>query len=274
VTERAVMFGDDQRLGILAEPAAPTRRPCVLIPNSGLIYRVGPARLSVALSRSLAAAGFPAFRFDLSGLGDSEARVSSGATESAIADAREAMDHLGQVFGWSRFVLLGLCSGAVHAHHIALAEPRVIGVAMMDGYVYATLRSRLAQAQERMRSPVRLARGVIRRAVRFLLRRHPTAPVSDDDAFIPPWPPRSRVQAELLALQRRGVALLQVFTPEWTDYRYVGQMNEAFRYGPRLVEKRIENAEHLYLEPAARVELLETVRSWLESDPWGGPERT
>jgi pimeloyl-ACP methyl ester carboxylesterase len=274
--DRAVTFGGGKMFGVLSEPLQPREGPCVLILNSGLIYRVGPGRLSVELARSAGGAGLACFRFDLSGLGDSEPRVPPlGPIESVVADAREAMDHLDRHFGYRRFVLVGLCSGAVHAHHIAAADARVVGAALMDGYVYSTLRSRLTEIGERLRSPGRLARGVLRRAVR-LVSPGPAAPVAsaEEDAFLPFWPPRAKVETDLSALRDRGVALLFVFTPEWTGYRYAGQMSDAFRrvdYGARLIEKQIDEAEHLYLERRARNELTDTVGRWLAAQPWAEP---
>ena len=279
--DRAVSFDGGRLFGILTESTSATDRPCVLILNAGLIYRVGPARLAVALARSVRQAGFSSFRFDLSGLGDSEPRMPTvGVMDFAIADARAAMDHLHRHFGFRRFVLVGLCSGAVHAHHVATADVRVVGAALLDGYVYLTLRSLFGDARERIRSPRRLARSVCRLAVRLAFGRgHAQIAIGEDHALIPPWPPRARVEADLRVLRDRGMALLYVFSAEWTAYRYAGQMNDAFRrvrYGPRLTEKQVAFAEHLYLDRRARAELLEIIRGWLaahlgnESKPSAG----
>ena len=77
--EQVVMVGDELPLvGVLSEPEVdnnPTPRVAVILLNSGVIHRVGSCRLSVTLARSLCEkAGLTTFRFDFSGIGDSDAR--------------------------------------------------------------------------------------------------------------------------------------------------------------------------------------------------------
>ena len=71
--EHAIVFGREATsVGIVTEPAAKHTSPslpAVVILNSGVIHRVGPNRIYVALARDLAALGFPVLRFDLSGIG-------------------------------------------------------------------------------------------------------------------------------------------------------------------------------------------------------------
>ena len=136
--EQAVAFGPDRSsIGVLADPPAELRgreRPAFLFLNSGVLPRVGPNRLHVDLSRRLAQAGFPAFRFDLSGIGDSPA---SGGAEDVvvrrfIAETRAAMDFLKAARNVDRFIAFGNCSGAGVAFLTALEEPRLAGVAMIN----------------------------------------------------------------------------------------------------------------------------------------------
>ncbi len=168
--ERAVTFGGGRVLGVLTESGDGNRdRPCLVVLNAGLIHRVGPGRLSVEIARCAASAGYSAFRFDLSGLGDAAPRVSPlGVEESAVADVKEALDHLAANHGFRSFVLLGLCSGAVHVHHATVADDRIKGAVLLDGYSYPTLRFRLSAMADRLRSPLLLLRSMVRRAVRFL----------------------------------------------------------------------------------------------------------
>src|SRR5690606_3214765 len=119
--ERAIALGVEANLiGILSEPegalpasASPTRtpRPVVIFLNAGVLHRVGPHRLHVNLARRLAARGLSSLRLDLSGIGDSRSVPGSLAfRDSAVADARAAMDQLGAELGAQRFILFGLCS--------------------------------------------------------------------------------------------------------------------------------------------------------------------
>ena len=98
VSEQAIMFGQNKSLvGIATQATAKseTSPPAIVILNTGIIHRIGHNRMYVALSRTLAAAGYTVLRFDLSGIGDSESRP-EGLTPlaSSLADIREALDWL------------------------------------------------------------------------------------------------------------------------------------------------------------------------------------
>ena len=269
--ERAVTFGGGRVLGVLTESGDGNRdRPCLVVLNAGLIHRVGPGRLSVEIARCAASAGYSAFRFDLSGLGDAAPRVSPlGVEESAVADVKEALDHLAANHGFRSFVLLGLCSGAVHVHHATVADDRIRGAVLLDGYSYPTLRFRLGAMADRLRSPLLLLRSMVRRAVRFLSGAGAWRLAAENEAFLPRTPPRHEVEADLRAIVSRGVQLLYVFTGEWSHiYRHEGQVREAFPrvpFGSTLTERLIPSAEHLFFTPPERAQLLGILAEWLET---------
>jgi pimeloyl-ACP methyl ester carboxylesterase len=89
--------------------------------------------LYVGIARSLASIGWTTVRFDHSGIGDSPVRRDGMPFErSAILEAREVMDWCQQMRGVDRFVLVGLCSGAVTAFEVAVVDPRVVGTVMIN----------------------------------------------------------------------------------------------------------------------------------------------
>mgnify|MGYP000113667174 FL=1 len=96
--EQAVSFpvAGDLALGIAALPeltAELTEQPgdCgVLIAVGGPQYRVGSHRQFLLLSRRLAAEGFPVFRFDYRGMGDSDGAMRS--FENVSEDIAAAVD--------------------------------------------------------------------------------------------------------------------------------------------------------------------------------------
>lgn len=265
--ESAVTFGGGRLLGVLSQPESSAGRPCLLILNAGLVYRVGPGRLSWDLAHWAADLGFSSFRFDWSGLGDSASRIPPlGAIESAVADAGDAMDHLTAEFGLRRFVLVGLCSGAVFGHHVAVRDSRVVGAVFLDGYVFPTLRSRLSEALQRLRQPSRLLRGALRRLFRLKSSPPASTTVSEREALLPLWPARAAAETDLARLREREVSLLLVFSGEWHRYAYEGQMGDALRrvrLGELLTEIRIEEAEHLYFTRRERDQLRRTLGDWL-----------
>jgi len=133
MTEEAVVFGKSAALmGVLTYPpkhCADDDLPGVLLLNSGIVHRVGPNRLYVTIARSLAEMGHVVLRFDFSGIGDSGPRADSlPFVEGAIGETQEAMDLLRATKGAGRFVLAGICSGALIALRTAARDPRVSGV--------------------------------------------------------------------------------------------------------------------------------------------------
>ena len=143
IMEHAYAFGSSAQLvGILtdATPALSSNGlPIILLLNAGLKHRVGPFRLHVDLARELAGLGFPVFRFDLSGIGDSNSHKDDRSREDQIlSDIQEAMTFVSSHKGINKFIVMGLCTGADNAHKISLRDERVSGAVFLDGYCYPT----------------------------------------------------------------------------------------------------------------------------------------
>jgi pimeloyl-ACP methyl ester carboxylesterase len=139
VREKAILFGASKSLvGIVSDPAEDGgARPAVILLNSGIIHRVGPNRLYVTLARRLARSGFVVLRFDLSGIGDSVIRRDNLPFErSSVQETQEAMEYLVATRGVDRFLLAGICTGAVVAYHTARVDQRVVGAVLINGQGY------------------------------------------------------------------------------------------------------------------------------------------
>jgi len=137
--EQAFLFGEHRTLvAVVTEPSATDGTPTppiggALLLNAGVIHRVGPSRLYVHLARALAEAGWLSVRLDHSGIGDSPVRRDGLSFEqSAIAEVREVMDALEQSRGLRRFLLIGLCSGAVTSFDAARVDDRVAAIVMIN----------------------------------------------------------------------------------------------------------------------------------------------
>ena len=135
MTERAVLFGEARTLvGVVTEP--PRQRQAAtafVLLNAGVVHRVGPNRIYVSAARRLAGQGFLSVRFDLSGLGDSGSRRDSLPFDQAsVLEAREVMSAIERDYGISRFVTVGLCSGAVVAFRSAVSDARVLGAVLIN----------------------------------------------------------------------------------------------------------------------------------------------
>jgi len=137
--EEAIQFGASKTLvGVVSDPADDgSSRPAVILLNSGIIHHVGPNRLYVTLARRLARAGFVTLRFDLSGIGDSVVRRDNVPFErSSVQETQEAMEYLAATRSVNRFLLAGICTGAVVAYHTARADERVLGTVLINGQGY------------------------------------------------------------------------------------------------------------------------------------------
>ncbi|CAO3380526.1 alpha/beta fold hydrolase [Azospirillum argentinense] len=134
--ERPLGFGPDAGLfGILCEPATAAGRPAVLLLNSGATPHGGTGRMSVRLARRLAARGIASLRMDLGGLGDSASKPGRRDgliyCRDMVEDARAGLDALAAA-GHGAAAVVGLCAGAAVALHVALADPRVVGLALVN----------------------------------------------------------------------------------------------------------------------------------------------
>jgi hypothetical protein len=135
--ERPCRFGEHERLfGMLCEPReGPANDLAVIICNNGSNPHYGHGRFAVTSGRAFAQAGITSLRLDFAGLGDSLGDSLGGAFEERphLFDASRDGDigaaiTLLEAFGYRRFVLTGICAGAYHAFHGALAHGAVIGL--------------------------------------------------------------------------------------------------------------------------------------------------
>lgn len=100
--------------------------------TAGFLHHVGPHRMHVLLARSLAKRGIGTLRFDLSGIGDSSVRSDDlPALEVPVQEITDAIKEL-ESRGFKRFVLFGICSGALNATRAAIANPNIAGVVLVN----------------------------------------------------------------------------------------------------------------------------------------------
>ena len=128
----------DGMMGILASPADAPRRmgPLVALQNVGANHHIGANRIYVELARRWAALGFSVLRYDLTGIGDTQARAGQREndvySDTSISDARRAVRWAMDLQGTDQVVLGGICSGAYVSFYAALREPRVRGVMLIN----------------------------------------------------------------------------------------------------------------------------------------------
>lgn len=124
--------------GVLHTPADP--RPgdlIVVLLSPGVKMRVGPQRLYVELAEVLGEMGLSVLRFDSHGLGDSEGTLPEEQLRDVynhiqigryVEDTIDAMDWIQETCGPRRFLLAGLCGGAITGLLAGERDSRVVGL--------------------------------------------------------------------------------------------------------------------------------------------------
>ena len=273
VQEVSALFGPDQALiGILTLPAAGVAQSPVafLMLNAGAIYRVGPHRINVKLARRLSQMGFTSLRFDLSGLGDSR-----GSTErahyrdQAIQDMRAAMDHVQSSTGIERFIVFGICSGAINGYELAMADDRVVGLTLLDGFMFPSTWTRWQRRWHRLRAvPVNPA--MFERTWRWLKRKASDAGrpagmfATDALALTAP-----KFEAGMNALIARGVSTYLIYSATLQLVDPGRAQLDAFGKGSfvdKLKYEFLAEVDHTVTSLAAQRKLIDAVCRWVGED--------
>lgn len=270
--EQIIQFGPERRLiGITTAPgsSAPTSgKPAVLLLNAGLVHRIGPYRMHVALARRLAASGYPVLRFDLSGIGDSAGYATSlDYRQRTVEEIRAAMDALQQRHAVSGYIAVGLCSGAMNAHIIATEDERIRGAVLLDAYGYPTLRflcRRYAGTYLKFLDPRALA-GLIAKRLQRKRGQEPGEEGIDYWEF----PSRAQAQADLEKLVARDLRLLYIYTGGIKSYYNYG---DQFRDNFKAVDFRdcldldyMEEVDHTFTLLRDRERLFTRIDDWLRT---------
>lgn len=268
--EELVRFGAKNHLtGTLARPSAQAPRPVAfLMLNAGVIHRIGPRRFNVKLARVLAGQGFVSLRLDLSGQGDSLRADGTLSYEDQVCqDLQAAMDAVQQACGIRRFVVAGICSGAVAGLRTALADPRIAGLWMLDGPAFATRRSTLVRLWQQWRwQPLHSVKGWLKR---LLPSPGPTA----SGTAAPPAVADARAlwtidtfAGALASLHARGLQLYLVYTGDmlW-QYSYERQFRDTFKGHGFVDHVRCElmrEADHTLTTLAVQQEVIARIVAW------------
>ncbi len=241
----------------------------VVMLTPGMLHHAGPNRLHVELAQTLAEHGVASLRFDLSGIGESLAVGSARCSLDRAADeSRQAMDVLRDEFGIQRFVLFGLCSGADDSLYTALRDPRVIGLAMMDGLGYPTkrfYRQRITSYYIPRLLTVHKWRSVLGRTLRTGTQVPSSLRVGDD---IREFPPRDEAARQLRRLIERDVKLHLIYTGGvGAYYNYAEQYRDMFpdvRFDGNVSSVFLSEMDHVAMLREDRDQLVANIVRWVD----------
>ena len=300
IREKVITVGESPALvGIVCEPASGVDPACpaLIVLNSGLLPRVGPGRSSVVATRRAAERGLLGVRFDLSGVGDSDPRRDVASFEDRwIDDTRAMLDRLERTRGVTRFVLMGLCSGADTSFQVAVRDERVAGLVLLDGYAYRTPEYLARRYGEKVLDPASVGR-LAKRTFSGLLKRvvdgrrasepppsvaptsTPPPPLTEDEleVSIPPgpqpqyvreFPPKTQVASQLRTMVARGLQLCVIHSGAMElYYNYADQFRDAFRdvpFGDALALHYFGDADHTFTELSQQRAMQQAVQDFLK----------
>jgi pimeloyl-ACP methyl ester carboxylesterase len=246
--------------------------PAVVIFNTGIVHRVGHNRMYVTLARMLATAGRVTVRFDQSGLGDSGPRNDRLPPLAAgLADIREALDSVQKTYQVSRFVLVGLCSGADQCVLYGHTDPRVVGIVILDPTIPPTRRYYVHYILRRLRhlqnwiSVLTGRSGLLRLLSAHLLYRlrpgEKSKPATLQGLRFSPY-----LAESYAATAAQGMKLLAAFTALSPRHAYVRQILDAFpevSSGGTLQLQYFPDSDHLFSAVQERARLYRVIIEWL-----------
>ncbi len=267
--KEVVYIINNQLVGVYTESEIlSSKRPTILFLNSGLLPHVGPYRLYVKLARKFAKMGFNCFRFDLSGIGDSEKHKDSRLYQvQHQSDITDVIDYLQKERKDEQFIVLGICTGADNAHQTMVRDDRVVGAVSIDGYTYPTIRYYFNHLMPKLFS-VSSWITLIKLAIK---RRKEAAQVNSRatlDRIDMSWnnPPKHQVEDDYRSFLNKNKSLLAVYTASW-PYNYKNQLADVFprlNFGTNLQTAYLEDAEHIFPLAEDRANLSKTIVDWLE----------
>lgn len=136
MSEEAIAFDcqGETLVGIVHKPQRPSRRGIVVIVGGGPQYRAGGHRQLTLWARRLCAEGYPVFRFDYRGMGDSHGGFQG--FEHIDEDIRAAVDRFTAACPEvDEVVLWGECDASSAILFYAYRDPRVKGAVLLNPWV-------------------------------------------------------------------------------------------------------------------------------------------
>jgi pimeloyl-ACP methyl ester carboxylesterase len=240
------------------QSALDKKRPVgIVFVNSLSLPRSATGDSAVYWAESFAEYGYPCFRLDMSGLGDSDGDIPSDLLRfinlggyAGLVSA--AVEKIIDRFGLSGAVIVGHCAGTVSALYAAAASKDCRGVVLMDPYFY------LLQA---VRSEGLISRVYDRlKKVQIVLRKG-TLPGNANFPLLDCWK----------QLVSRGLPVLIMNSPAFSNQSRASEF-DYLKYVLRLAAGRspvvvrvIEGTDHSFANRVGRLAVRQHTENWLQT---------
>lgn len=272
--EKVFLMGEKRNLvGILSQSdSAKTgeEKPFILMLNSGLVHRPGPFRMNTEFAMLLAEQGFSSFRFDLSGIGDSEKQAMDSMLykDRNLSDVGEAIDFIVEKVNPARIIVMGLCTGADLAHRSAAKYDEISGSILLDGYGYPTQQFYLKRYAPLLMNPVRLL-AAVRRIVKRILPLDSADNLGESgvDAYYWELPDKSDYIADMNAMHQAGKKHFYAYTSGVSEYyNYEQQFFDSFKGEDFCSDVKVHffnGSDHTYILHQQRMYLFDAMLEWI-----------
>jgi pimeloyl-ACP methyl ester carboxylesterase len=246
-------------------------RTGILFLNSGADPRTASGDSAVYWADSFAKCGYPSFRIDLPGLGDSGGElpekwqdftelVNGGHFSPVIGCAAKS---LAQRYNLSGVVLVGHCAGSVSAIYAASASEYVKGVIALDPYFFReevvrpAIRKGLSELVTRNKVAAKLGKvyGGVKK-FRLMVEGN-KLPGNANLPLLSCWGHLASAGVPILVLTT-GRA-----TPRAGDFDYFRYLQTLSGSGSRMVVESIEGANHSFADDVGREGVRRHVEPWL-----------
>jgi alpha-beta hydrolase superfamily lysophospholipase len=248
-------------------------RPGVLFLNSLSLPRAASGDSAIHWADSIAERGYPSFRIDLPGLGDSEGTASTdlldfinagGFAAVAAAAARE----LAERYSLSGLVIFGHCAGSVSALYAAGASKECKGLILLDPYFHLPQAKRNMVREElsgwARRSKVgRLLSNIYDRARSLLLFVRGSAPPANANfQLLARWKQVATTGLPILLLRAPGIKA-QGSKPRVGQFDYIDHVVELAGRRSRVLVEFVKGADHSFANRDGREAVQQHIENWL-----------
>jgi alpha-beta hydrolase superfamily lysophospholipase len=250
-------------------------RPAVLFLNSLALPRAATGDSAVYWADSFARLGYPTFRFDLPGLGDSDGQTSTdvldfinrgGFAPAAVGISRELVER----GGYSGVVLVGHCAGAVTASYAAAAFKKCKGMILLDPYFHLPVAKR-PESREKLSGWARrsalgrpLSNLVDRVKHLKLFLRGSALPGNANTRLLSKWNDLSNAGLPTLLFKAPGIKATGS-KPRVGEFDYLEYVRKLAGRKGDLVMKSIEGSDHSFANRIGREAVRQEAEGWLAS---------